>query len=291
MPRLPCKKIATSKMFTILLGPDKKPFTIHADLLAAQSKPLNALVNGNMKEAAEGIAEWPEIEEETFARFWEFAYTGTYHADEPSPTPTKPELNAPTPSPTAGGLFSTQPGSGFFSTQPAGSLFSTPMTSGLASTSPAPSVFSPQPTFGASGGLHFGKLKYGSSFPSRIPSKLDESSDPTIFVNHLLSHAKVYVFADYYDIGDLMLISLRNMHAPLNKPLSVLRQEAIIALADYTYKNTVSKGGADRLRELVATYVADYIKPIWKVPEFQVVMEKHNELRKEVMQKLVERMP
>lgn len=40
-----------SGQFKFLVGPQKKEFTIHASLVTAQSKALNALFNGDMKEA------------------------------------------------------------------------------------------------------------------------------------------------------------------------------------------------------------------------------------------------
>lgn len=58
---------------------------MHSDLLARQSKPLSALVNGGMKEAEDAVVEWPEVDPETFIRFWQFAYTNDYAGAEPTP--------------------------------------------------------------------------------------------------------------------------------------------------------------------------------------------------------------
>ena len=94
----PCYSIAASKAFHILVGPEKKSFIMHSELLARQSKPLEKLVKGGMKEAADGIAEWPEVDPETFFRFWQFTYTGDYTGAEPTEVPpTPPTLTAAEP--------------------------------------------------------------------------------------------------------------------------------------------------------------------------------------------------
>lgn len=38
-------------MITFEVGPEAKTFQLHADIIAKQSAPLGALINGNMKEA------------------------------------------------------------------------------------------------------------------------------------------------------------------------------------------------------------------------------------------------
>ncbi|SCV49850.1 uncharacterized protein FFB14_11141 [Fusarium fujikuroi] len=72
------KRIAKSKVFTFIVGPDKTDFTIHAALVAKQSPVLNVLVNGPFKEALEQRVEWIDLQEDVFLSFWEFAYTGNY---------------------------------------------------------------------------------------------------------------------------------------------------------------------------------------------------------------------
>ncbi|CVL07714.1 uncharacterized protein FMAN_14588 [Fusarium mangiferae] len=72
------KSIATSKVFTFIVGPDQTEFTIHAALVAKQSPVLNVLVNGPFKEAVEQRVEWIDLQEDVFLSFWEFAYTGNY---------------------------------------------------------------------------------------------------------------------------------------------------------------------------------------------------------------------
>ncbi|OTA98226.1 hypothetical protein M426DRAFT_117591 [Hypoxylon sp. CI-4A] len=84
MASVPYEIIAASKPFRFLVGPDKKEFTMHSELVARMSKPLRTMVNGDRKDSKDGLAELSEVDEETFVRFCEFAYTGDYQAAEPT---------------------------------------------------------------------------------------------------------------------------------------------------------------------------------------------------------------
>ena len=72
-----------SKPFNFYLGPNKSLYMVHTALLAYHSVPLDALVNGEMREAQDGLVFWEEEDEATFVRFCEYAYTGDYRPGEP----------------------------------------------------------------------------------------------------------------------------------------------------------------------------------------------------------------
>lgn len=57
--------------------------TIHAELVAHHSKPLGKLINGQMIEANEGCAWLEDIDEDTFTRFGQYAYTLDYPVPDP----------------------------------------------------------------------------------------------------------------------------------------------------------------------------------------------------------------
>ena len=67
-----------SKQFVFVVGENQAAFTVHAAIIAKQSKALDVLINGSMGEAFEGKAIFEDIEEDTFIRFCQFAYTGDY---------------------------------------------------------------------------------------------------------------------------------------------------------------------------------------------------------------------
>lgn len=61
-----------------MVGEGKTAIGIHADVVATQSKALNVLVNGEMGEAKAGCASLPDVNEDDFLRFCQYAYTGDY---------------------------------------------------------------------------------------------------------------------------------------------------------------------------------------------------------------------
>lgn len=77
-------RILESKMFKFSIGVNKKKYPIHGAAIARLSKPLDRLMNGPHKEAQELHVEWPDIDEETFVRFTQWAYTETYDTEVPS---------------------------------------------------------------------------------------------------------------------------------------------------------------------------------------------------------------
>ncbi|KAK0386910.1 hypothetical protein NLU13_5223 [Sarocladium strictum] len=62
-----------------LVGPSEKEFTIHCGSLKGLSQYFCALVEGQIREASEGVVKWPHVDNDTFSRFAEFVYTGEYN--------------------------------------------------------------------------------------------------------------------------------------------------------------------------------------------------------------------
>lgn len=64
-----------------------KPVYVHRDIITKVSKPLDRLVNGDMREGNSGEAELTNVDGATFRRFCQWAYVGYYPAAEPSVHP------------------------------------------------------------------------------------------------------------------------------------------------------------------------------------------------------------
>lgn len=56
---------------------------VHAHALTWRSKPLRAMLGGSMKEATECRVFWEDVDEQTFVRFMQWAYTDEYTTAEP----------------------------------------------------------------------------------------------------------------------------------------------------------------------------------------------------------------
>lgn len=75
--------IIQSKIFTFVVGSRKKEYRIHGAAFSELSKPLAVLLNGPHKEAQNSRVEWPDVDEQTFVRFTQWAYTKSYAPQEP----------------------------------------------------------------------------------------------------------------------------------------------------------------------------------------------------------------
>ncbi|KAK7752186.1 hypothetical protein SLS62_005930 [Diatrype stigma] len=78
MASIPFQSIVESKMVQFIIGPEQKEFLVYSGAITSLSRPLNRLLTGHMKEALEGRVVWDDIDEGTFVRFLQWAYTGDY---------------------------------------------------------------------------------------------------------------------------------------------------------------------------------------------------------------------
>lgn len=87
---------------------------------------------------------------------------------------------------------------------------------------------------------------------------LREGSMTTDYSEFFIAHAKVFVFADYYGVVELMNLSMTRLHKALCLfRLSSERIGDILALVRFCYE----RPGPDRLKKLVASYSAAVIDP------------------------------
>ncbi|RYO96420.1 hypothetical protein DL764_007468 [Monosporascus ibericus] len=77
------QSILESKLVQFVIGPEKKEFLVHEYAVSSLSKPLDRLLNGQMKEATEGRVVWDDMDEAAFVRFIQWAYSGSYTDPEP----------------------------------------------------------------------------------------------------------------------------------------------------------------------------------------------------------------
>ncbi|OTA93589.1 hypothetical protein M434DRAFT_395521 [Hypoxylon sp. CO27-5] len=271
---------------------------MHAELVARLSKPLSALVNGEWKESKRGLAEWPEIDEGTFVRFCEFAYTGDYKAARPTiePPPTPPELEneleqtvvvecsaAPEPEPEPNGW---------------------PDAWGRSKKKPKKKAspdwgwdapVAPEPFPQRRKDVMWQEFQEQvDEEPTHIPRE-ERNTDPSANYSEVfLSHARLYALADYYDIEKLMGLCVRKLHRTL-KVFDLhegTRVTDVAQLIDYSYKNTRSAGvdhRQDKLRSLVATYTACHIEELWPNIYFQDILES-GEISKSIIGQLLRRL-
>jgi len=68
---------------TILVGPERQPYTVHSDMLTKHSGSLRALCAGSWAETQSREIDWSEWEEATVERFLQWIHNGRYSTAEP----------------------------------------------------------------------------------------------------------------------------------------------------------------------------------------------------------------
>lgn len=226
-------------MIKFVVGHNAKEMMIHTVLVAEQSLALNSLVNGLMKGAQEGVI-WKDVDEQTFALFAEFVYTGEYtllvvedHATGSGIVP--PHLIESTLS----GLEPISKKKKNFKVKP--TSFAPKPTKFQDLVYRSPTITTPPPTF-----THSLRSPTGTT-PDGYPN------------TNLLAHARLYVLAERYDIKKLESLALQKLHATLSQsnPSAAAYHRDVMVLIRYTYENTLSREHEDELRMLVSCYVAD----------------------------------
>lgn len=99
------------------------------------------------------------------------------------------------------------------------------------------------------------------------------------YTDVFLSHARLYVFADMYDIQILKMLALEELHSTLaSYTLYDSRVSDIVALLRYVYANTSSEeggiggGGSRELRKLLTDYMGVEMKILTKDQSFKDLM-------------------
>ncbi|TLD12294.1 uncharacterized protein PgNI_02724, partial [Pyricularia grisea] len=89
-------------------------------------------------------------------------------------------------------------------------------------------------------------------------------------VNTLIHHGRMYVLANRYRIGRLMDILLQKLHQTLVKSkVPETNLNDIMAMVRFCYAKLVP----ERLRRLVVHYISCNVETLWKIEEFQKLVE------------------
>ena len=225
-------RIFNTPVIKFVVGKEEKEMMMHTVLVAEQSRALRSLVNGPMKEAQNNTVIWKDVNEQTFALFAEFVYTGGYTL------------------PTIGENQATESSAKFH-----------PLTDRIITEKPEQSSRKrkasslevvPQSK----------QTKYeppSTSAPPLTPKHLlrgatDEypSNDAT------LVHARLYVLADKYGITELKHVAYEKLCDALYEPYPYRETgyRELMVLIRYVFENTPCRQPKDDLRMLVTYYVA-----------------------------------
>ena len=284
---------------------DGNPLYIHAELVSRNSKPLDRMINGYMSEAQKGFAVIKDVDEGTFVRFIQWAYNGYYEAgefkiDSPRADSALSEENmAGEPyleelAPAAEASYPEEP----YAEEPvAAPAEATPVEAAeFANYERGWRRSSSRNKFIKRGktGVGVVYINTGASSPSRrglkelfierkptvrqqaisiCPPRPNQASNED-YTEVFLSHARVYVFAEKYDIELLKALALDELHGTLqNFDLYPERTGDIIALLRYVYANTGEPiDGDEDIRTVLKHYVGFEMDILMKNNDFRDLM-------------------
>ena len=257
-----------------------EPLYIHTDLVSLHSKPLDRMMNGHMAEAQKGFATLEDVDKDTFVRFIEWAHKKYYTAAkfttlvedgsdsaglciEDERVTEKPVQRTNNPAvedddqmlvtqdnypvqvieDDDGWGVSTRIASSKKGKSKKGVLFPEPSTPRTVKEDMKHSFISRRP------------LKRKNAI--KIPPPRGNKSSAEVYSDVFLSHARLYVFAEKYDIQSLKKLALDELHAILAVyTLYTKHTSDIINLLRYVYCNTSEPSeDVEDLRTLMTQYM------------------------------------
>ena len=244
---------------------------IHSSLIAQQSESLATLVNGPFREASEQCATWEHVDEDTFIRFSQFLYTGDYDRLMPQlrSLEEQPKAQITGNEGQTEGRVPSLEDRGFDCT-------GIPPPRHLCRNRSLWREFCIPKTWLAS------RLRRFEALDNR------PNED---YSNVLISHAKVYVLADYHGIKELGNMALHNLRSQLMRYRLHNNHcvSDIVQLLMYCFHNTMDKGDQhDALRSLVCTYAALEVEVLWRSDEFQQLLDTLPEFAKALFSRVTQ---
>lgn len=251
-----------SPHFTSLVGKDRTPITIHADVVKDISAPLHAMINnGVMTESTTRVAVLEDVEVEVFQKFCQFAYTGNYTVDETEPKyedETKNSANT-----TAEDKPSAKnPSASVDESQEKKSNFSF-------TTTPPPSKTTIARNANTSHEFQRLRTRLRGQF-----QKCRQSYSPGHQLNYIARiHVDIYMFANKYLIKSLQSKCLDYLHYEIEniKPCPTPRK--IVTMLTYIHNCTTPYDpvGMSELRGLIYQYACCHIRDLANEPTFKAL--------------------
>ncbi|KAH6702769.1 hypothetical protein BKA61DRAFT_196718 [Leptodontidium sp. MPI-SDFR-AT-0119] len=236
------------------------------------------MMNGSMREAIDGVATLESVNEQTFVRFCEYAYMGDYTPAQQQHVLASFNFD--------GGEIPTHMGDlaegAFASSKKSKKKRDASRFAGYddVEESYGQCVLCGQRGRGVPTQIlwdEFQRRKYSAVIPKFRPREsLDECENND---GPFYCHARVYVFAEMYDIADLRSLALDKLHQALCSFKVVAGQMGkVIDLAQFSYCNNNTRENdagqdIDSLRRMVVHFVVCVFETIVKDDRFLVLME------------------
>ncbi|KAK4445482.1 hypothetical protein QBC34DRAFT_164257 [Podospora aff. communis PSN243] len=269
-------EMAASKPFRFTIGSEKREFYIPSLLVANQSPVFEGLVNGNFKEAREYHVKLESVDEETFACFVRFVYTGK-HSDKPRPD----NLTVPRGPQSTDESEYDDPFSVVISTKKQDGGPKRKRQASISSLGNADE--DEQQSFQLRTKKKKGLLEtFRGTHSSKAVIEPPYILAPSPDTPSALQHVKVFVFADYWGITSLSEVSLQSLGVYLDglilrkaAPSGPKKLAEVVELVEYCYSEPRPEG----LTSLVVLFCASRIESLWSSRDFRHVFSKYNDFR------------
>lgn len=248
------------------------------------------MINGQMSEAKQGVAVLEDVDEGTIERFIEWAYKGFYtegefelntgaHLSLNLFTEEEPEMNGRTPKRSVDSLAGEEDIDERSFWQAKSGSKRKPDKKRMKTTSgeePKESFLSyPEESFLSRPKESFLHRQYTvrKEVITIPPTRANRGADED-YTKVFLSHARLYVFAEKYDITQLKSLALEELHHRLAiYTLYPQRTGDIVALLRYVYANTSAPtSGVEDIRSMLGGYIGKELSMLIKDGDFKDLM-------------------
>lgn len=260
---IPDTSIFASKPFTFIV--QGTPLYVHAALVADCSGPLDRMINGHLSEAKQGFALLEDVDEGTFVRFIRWTYSKDYPAPEYTWAETEEEKDTPEGSKSEAA--------------PKETSMSDDLLASLSSVGKKKKKKKSSSTLNSSLKESFiSQYDYWSS--DLMPGPRSNMHPQEDYTEVFLSHARLYVFAEKYDIQPLKKLSRQKLqHTLAIYTLYPERVGDITTLLKYVYANTSEAiDGIEDIRTMLAHYVGTEMDTLIKYGEIKDLMLDNGEM-------------
>jgi hypothetical protein len=268
-----------SKLFTFVVGKEKKEFKLHAQAITSISQPLGKLIENGMLESVQESVSWEDVELADFARFAEYAYRYDYTSpswvlddkvatSEAENNKENNKMNKKLP------VF-----------EPLRARRTEPQAQNQQSGMRPKHLRSPTPPPATvqSRLLNRAYLNGAETKANRLlgfQRHLNTASDQN-FAPIFLAHAWLYTFACEWLIDDLKGLALHKLHQTLLDFIPYpQRLIDVVELVRHAYgngENRKDNGTVEELRALVTEYVGSQISVFKKDKDFVQLLEEGQE--------------
>jgi hypothetical protein len=301
--------------FKVLVGKDGTCFNIPATLAKGISEPLYKTMNGEMKEARDGVAILKEVESDIFTAFCEYAYTRSYRIPKVAAEFEKPYdsgdsqrevvINNSEAADVPDISLAAEPAVYEFGQERARYISpwsrkvqrDTLMRGKKAKASSEEETTTRELT---SSELEadatserdpchwdaFCKLEYDSRSEESEGQSPQLGGMTKVEFKPLLFHCRLYVFAQMYLIASLKQLTLRKLHADLTDfDLDLTSSNQVLEALKFAFTNTErGDGHDDKLRHLLVAYTASNMKVLKQNTAFWTLLDEHGELGSDIIQ-------